>query len=188
MLVLMLMSQCKPAFSQHMKSCFWMRRQCEIPSCLMQDFLFSEKLQKMKTGTCQNYSRTWQCDWANLNQKVASCFKETVKWSILGYCRVAIKKNIWFDCNGLEGVRNPFPELRLNWQYIIKGFCRTWIDWVFFILYLSFCIYVKTSVLVSGMQWRNASQVAWHRPGFLTVEVHLFRRNHSSLVINRQIQ
>ena len=174
----MLMSQCKPAFSQHMKSCFWMRRQCEIPTCLKM---------KMKTGTCQNYSRTWQCDWANLNQKVANCFKETANWSILGYCRVAIKKNIWFDCNGLEGVRTPFPELKLNWQYIIKWFCGTWIDSVFFILYLSFCIYVKTSFLVSGMQWRNASQVAWHRPGFLTVEVHLFRRNHSSLVTNRQI-
>ena len=121
-----------------MKTCFWMKRQCEIPTCLKM---------KMKTGTCQNYSRTWQCDWANLNQKVASCFKETANWSILGYCRVAIKKNIWFDCNGLEGVRNPFPELKLNWQYIIKGFCGTWIDSVFFILYLSFCIYryVKTS-------------------------------------------
>ena len=76
--------------------------------------------------------------------------KLLINWSILGYCRVAIKKNIWFDCNGLEGVRNPFPELRLNWQYIIKGFCGTWIDSVVFILYLSFCIYAKTLFWFQG--------------------------------------
>lgn len=40
---------------------------------------------KMKTGTCQNCSRAWQCARANLNQKVASCFKETVNQ----YCNIA---------------------------------------------------------------------------------------------------
>jgi len=81
----------------------WCRISCSLKS-----------YRKMKTGTCQNYSRTWQCDRI---RKLQVASKKLPILSILRYSRVAIKKNIWFDFKALEGASNTSPELRRNWHY-----------------------------------------------------------------------
>ena len=51
-----------------------MEKQCEIPGCVMQDFLFCEMLEKNENW---NLSKLQQCAEANLNTKIATCFIET---------------------------------------------------------------------------------------------------------------